>query len=231
MKTIFEDGQQVHDWKVIKFDCVDERRHRRYICECKCGFTTSLVASRLASGKTKHCTNCKRMKLEGRTFYDWEVLSYHGTDKHSKSLWKCRCKCGKEEVVSGNNLVKGGSTCCFDCGHNKAKGTIHIPAAFWHKTKTQAKIRGHNWNITEEEAYNKLEEQKWTCALTGLKLSFGSSDKDRTASIDRVDSAKPYTASNIQWVHKHINIMKHTYSQSYFIKMCQLVSKNKRLDG
>lgn len=29
---------------------------------------------------------------------------------------------------------------------------------------------------------------------------------------------------NVQWVHRNINIMKNSFSQEYFIQMCNLVS-------
>lgn len=45
-----------------------------------------------------------------------------------------------------------------------------------------------------------------------------------TASLDRIDSSKPYIIDNIQWVHKDINFMKRTYSHDYFIKLCKLVA-------
>lgn len=68
-------------------------------------------------------------------------------------------------------------------------------------------------------AANLLEEQNFKCALTGLLISFD----DNTASLDRIDSKQPYITSNMQWVHKDVNIMKNGYNLDYFIKMCRLV--------
>jgi hypothetical protein len=55
-----------------------------------------------------------------------------------------------------------------------------------------------------------------------------SSDKYSTASIDRIDSSKGYEEGNIQWVHKHVNFMKRTYSQDYFIDMCKKIAEHNK---
>jgi hypothetical protein len=47
-----------------------------------------------------------------------------------------------------------------------------------------------------------------------------------TASLDRIDSNKDYVEGNIQWVHKHLNLMKNILSQEYFINLCNKVSNN-----
>lgn len=60
----------------------------------------------------------------------------------------------------------------------------------------QARSRGWDWEITEEDAYAVLEKQEFKCALSGLSLTF----KPQTASLDRVDSKRHYTPDNIQWV-------------------------------
>jgi len=81
-------------------------------------------------------------------------------------------------------------------------------------------------SITEEEALRKIEQQEYRCALTGVPITFpkSSSAPERyTASLDRVDSSGAYTAGNIQWVHKDINIMKGALTEPYFIELCRKV--------
>jgi hypothetical protein len=46
----------------------------------------------------------------------------------------------------------------------------------------------------------------------------------RTASLDRVDSVTGYIPSNVQWVHKDINLMKNRFGQAYFRELCRRVS-------
>jgi len=152
MKTILEIGREYHCWTVLRFDRVDERRRRRYWCQCQCGAEKSLAASAVAAGRTKQCTKCKRSKLKGRHFYQWEVLEPLGVDAHHHTIWLCRCQCGKECTVSGGNLIKGASRCCFDCGHKKKMQTKVIPEVWWYKTIRQAEARDISWEISEEQA-------------------------------------------------------------------------------
>jgi|APSaa5957512576_1039674.scaffolds.fasta_scaffold30210_2 hypothetical protein len=223
MRTILEVGKKYNDWLIISFDKVDERRRRRYICQCECGYETSLVASRVFHGKTKRCKNCRALKLQGEQICDWTVLKRLPNDRHGKSMWLCRCKCGNERSVGGNNLIRHSSKCCFECGHNKTVETEIIPSSWWYKTMKQAQTRKREWSITEEDAIEVLEKQNYKCTLTGIELTF---KPIMTASIDRIENEKGYTKENIQWVHKHINIMKHRYAQEYFINMCHMVSKH-----
>ena len=79
--------------------------------------------------------------------------------------------------------------------------------------------------ISIEYAWELFLKQNKRCSLSGQILTIGT-NRYNTASIDRIDSSKGYVEENIQWVHKDINFMKRTYSQEYFIKMCNLVSNN-----
>lgn len=86
-------------------------------------------------------------------------------------------------------------------------------------------------NITIEDCWELFQEQDRKCVYTGLVLHFPvnsthKANRDATASLDRIDSTKGYVKGNIQFVHKHINMMKLTYDEDYFIEMCQLVAKN-----
>lgn len=56
-----------------------------------------------------------------------------------------------------------------------------------------------------------------------MPLVFG---KDTTASIDRINSNKGYSLSNVQWVHKTINKMKCKLSDDEFIAFCKAVAKH-----
>lgn len=227
MKTILEENKYYNDWLVVCFDKVDDKRRRRYFCKCRCGYETSMVASAIATGRTKCCKSCCRLKLVGRQFDDWVVLEYAGVDKHQKTLWKCRCKCGKEAIVSGGNLTTHKSHCCFDCGHNVSMKSNMFPTSWWYKTMRAAGQRGWQWDITEEDAFAVLEKQNFQCMLTGIPLTL----KPMTASLDRIDSKSNYTKDNIQWLHKHINMMKFKYSNDYFVEMCCKVAKHHSQGG
>lgn len=47
-----------------------------------------------------------------------------------------------------------------------------------------------------------------------------------TASLDRTDSTNGYVDGNIQWVHKNVNLAKHSLSQDDFIELCSSVASH-----
>jgi hypothetical protein len=97
--------------------------------------------------------------------------------------------------------------------------------------KRKQKNRNLEFSVTSEELEEIWNSQDGKCKLTGEPLTLGSSRTDftRTASLDRIDSSVGYVKSNIQWLHKHVNNMKQSLDESYFIKMCGRVANHCRM--
>jgi hypothetical protein len=72
---------------------------------------------------------------------------------------------------------------------------------------------------------NLFLQQNKICPYTGEQLSFGSAkfSKDRTASLDRIDSSKGYISGNAQWVKKEVNFMKQNYSEDKFLGLVEKI--------
>lgn len=106
--------------------------------------------------------------------------------------------------------------------HTKGfKGYKNISAHLWHQIMFNAKKRNIDFNINIKEAWNIYESQNGICAISGMPIIFNQYWNDRssrTASLDRVDSNKPYDVNNIQWVHKKINQMRSRTTVNEFIK-------------
>jgi hypothetical protein len=154
--------------------------------------------------------------IKNQTFGNWTVLD-ETVIVDSDAKIKCRCLCGTEKYVSVYTLVKGYSTQCLDCGNslkqdkNPAwKGVGKVPGKYIKRIP-----------VLEDRKFaaKLLEEQNFKCALTGMPISFS----DNTASLDRIDSSKPYIKGNMQWLHKDVNIMKNAYNINYFINMCRII--------
>lgn len=181
----------------------------------------------------------KLKDLSGLTFNNLTVVRRASSNRQGNSTWLCKCSCGTEVVYSSDHLTRKKFP-VKSCGcikktrkgkqHHQWSGYEEISGNWWYnhvarerKQKTRTKVPV---NITIEYAYNLYLAQGKKCALSGLPLVISNSHQYNTASLDRIDSSKGYEYANVQWVHKHINFMKRTYSQYYFIKMCKLVVNN-----
>lgn len=67
--------------------------------------------------------------------------------------------------------------------------------------------RGWSCDVTAEYLDSITTDR---CPLSGRALTYPafSGDVSANASVDRIDSTKGYIVGNVQWVDKHVNIMK-----------------------
>lgn len=212
------------------------------VCKCECGSIDIVALDQIKRNKT--CKTCHRiippkinvgqkignLTIESAPYYDFKK-------KNNNWTAKAICECG----WSGNILIKrhisgrtkyhknckfyygnGENSHCWD-GYKKISGT------FWSKLKRLAHERKIEFSITIEDCWEKLKEQNNKCALTGWDLIFKSSGQKGNASLDRIDSKKGYILSNIQWVHKDVNMSKGCLDNQYYIDLCYIISNNKKI--
>lgn len=148
---------------------------------------------------------------------------------------KCRTCSNREKYRE--NIIKGR---IHSTGYSpKHKGVGNLPKSLYWHYKKRAENRGHEFSITIEYLWELFEKQKGRCVLSGIIIKLfepGEAVSKKTkcgsninfdifdASLDRIDSTKGYVEGNVQWVHRHINIMKNVYTQEYFIDMCTKVT-------
>lgn len=151
---------------------------------------------------------------------------------------KVFCKCTEcnltERYVPAFQLVNGVSQRCSICGFSNKKennpswrGYKEIPYAWFSKYF----IRGNkkrSGNITIQEVYDLWIKQNKKCKLSGLYIDFVKTQNGISASIDRIDSKQEYIISNIQLVHKDINLMKNHFNQDYFLDVCEKITNEKK---
>lgn len=107
------------------------------------------------------------------------------------------------------------------------KGYKEIPYNWFSKYFLRNKKSKRTGSITIIDVYNLWIKQNKKCALSNINIGFYDiENKYHSCSIDRINSDLEYDINNIQLVHKDINIMKNKYKQSYFIKICKLITKN-----
>lgn len=177
--------------------------------------------------------------LTGKKIGKWNVLRRIKVENRSCTLFECQCECGAIKSVLSTHLMRGNTKGCGVCGtlrgnnHPKWNGCGDISANYWCHVKRCAGGKGKRkaleFNISMEYAWNQYLKQNKKCALTNIPLTMNFARKygaEHTASIDRIDSSKGYVEGNIQWVHKHVNLMKNTLDQDYFISLCKKIASN-----
>lgn len=177
--------------------------------------------------------------LSGQKIGKWKVLRRIKVENRSATLFECECECGAIKNVLSTHLIRGKTKACGVCGtprgacHKQWRGCGDISGNYWDHIKRSAGGKGKRkplrFDISIEYAWNQYLKQDKKCALTSLPLvmNFGRKHgEEHTASLDRIDSSKGYVEGNIQWVHKHVNLMKNTLDQDYFIGLCRKIAEN-----
>jgi hypothetical protein len=187
----------------------------------------------------------KKIEIIGQKFGKLTAQSEFTKNKHTYVI--SICDCGKQHSTEKYHLMKGHIDRCRSCQmtgklrgskHNKWTGCGEISGNWWYNhvvrsalaDKSVAKNRKpKELSITVEYAWNLFLQQERKCALTGIEIQFPTNcyndrKSDYTASLDRIDSSKGYIEGNVQWVHKHINMMKGKYEVEYFVEMCSKVT-------
>ena len=175
-------------------------------------------------------TDFSKRRFAGQTFGLIELIEQREL-QGKNYLWLVKCHgCGKEYVRSSSFNKRTNSCGCKVKRQNSDsphwRGIGEISSQIITHYKVNAKRRGIEFLITPEFMWRLFLLQDRKCALSGLSIRFGRSGRDEnTASLDRIDSSKPYQIGNVQWLHKHINMMKLDHDQKYFIKLCKLIAK------
>ena len=75
-------------------------------------------------GRTRIKRLSPRFDITGKKFNKLTALSYVGSEANSR-MWRCKCDCGEERIVSYNHLNKGNVTTCGKCRIETDKRVSH----------------------------------------------------------------------------------------------------------
>lgn len=237
-------NKRIGTWTVL-YESIRKGKLWYWRCKCDCGTQHDFQSSYIGTEKLTTCRKCKQLAIEetfkkqsneqiGKTYGTFTIIAYGGLTLSRSHRWLCRCQCGKEQYFLSCALFRKGkrkATQCKLC-YNKARELSQqtqdeIPNRFWKRFCDQAARRNIEINLSKEELFELYLAQNKRCALTGEKLVFtkfrANFNRYTNASIDRIDSSKPYAQGNVQWVHKKVNLMKGSLSQLEFLTWCQRV--------
>lgn len=197
--------------------------------------------------KVRKTNKGKTLLKKGDVFGTLTVIEdvIYGLKSCNHNFLKCKCSCGKESFRRTSELIKNNKIKCFDCcpSHKtkRYKEVGLISSQFLSDIKSNAKQRSLEFNLTMEELWELYQKQNGKCALSGIELillpvfysasiranaRISTTRREITASVDRIDSNIGYTIDNVQFVHKAINIMKGSLSDSDFINISKAIAKH-----
>lgn len=144
----------------------------------------------------------------------------------------CQC-CGNKQYYTTKyelNRAAKQNTVCIIC-HNKSSKNSRgkykeIPISWFEVKRKKALDKGREYGFDIKYIWTIYIKQDRKCALSGLPLDFDVDTDNGMVSIDRINNDKGYVKRNIQLLHKDVNYSKWTFSQKYFIKLCNLVAQN-----
>lgn len=162
------------------------------------------------------CKDCKKQKSKTIVYncIDCGKEIKRKKFKYQYREFKKICpQCSIKRVLQKN----GGRPCNY-------KGTDYYTGKDYTKWKSSAKKRKKGWFLTKKDLNKIYENQKGICALSGVKMETFSNSPYRI-SIDRIDSSKPYTVENVQFICSIVNVMKNKYPEDVFIEMCNKITE------
>lgn len=148
-------GKTFGDWTVLKLS--EKRTGGRVHWDCECGACGKIVgvsAHNLTRGTSNNC-GCVADKVAskrycineiGNTYGELTVIQRDGVDENLRAMWRVRCSCGKEFVISGKRLRRNKEKhACYECAHKiiGIKNRIDISGNKYHLL-TAVKIADEN---------------------------------------------------------------------------------------
>jgi hypothetical protein len=202
----------------------------RWKCVCDCGNIKTLEATRVANGVIKSCGCLLRKKkftdLTGQKFGKLLVtgLSYKEIKKnYNHHYWNCSCECGNNVIVLQIHLLRyfrPTTSCgCYVEPIDYSKCKDKNRSTMLKQYIKDAKDRGHEWKLTNEQTYKLFESNCYYCNSQPSSVRCDSFITNYIFNgIDRINNNLGYLPDNVVTCCKHCNFAKRDRDYQEFIE-------------
>jgi len=211
-----------------------EKRYQRgsarahWWCQCDCGNKTVIAGLSLRGGLTKSCGCLQKERVSqsntinrvGDRYGRLTVIKRHDPVRSGQTHWLCKCDCGNEVIVLGNNLHRGTTRSCGclwrdTCTLPKGMAAFN---ALLSNMKRGAKVRGYDWQLTDEQVAHLTKQPCHYCGIAPLQVHDleGCNGGYVFNGLDRIDNDRGYTIDNVIPCCIKCNRAKHTMTSEEF---------------
>lgn len=143
-------GKIFGNWEVLR--ATDKKIETYILYECKCikCENIALKTSTFLKQEHKFCDNCRSNNISNQRFGNLIAIQRIGSNHNRHSLWKCKCDCGNDIIVTYGHLINGDTKSC-GCiksqGERKIKNILSQNNIIYESQKTFEDCRFPDTNI------------------------------------------------------------------------------------
>lgn len=187
-----------------------------WLCRCDCGNMAEVSTNALLKGGTRSC-GCGKIEalkklannIAGQRF--GRLVALEPTDQRTGGsvIWRCKCDCGKEAMISYNSLASGNTRSC-GCllkEHESPATHMHYIDGTCVEMLERKKLRKDNTSgYTGVTAYRG----KWKAQITfkGKGYNLGIYTKIEDAAAARKAAEKQIFGEFLDWYYENYPIVK-----------------------